>query len=136
MSRVTVVIQHSTKVSSTFDRCLLAQCIYCQSVRAKNTSRQRHHLLERPNYLFVMKEHNPDNSILHEAVNGTLVITPAKTPKKRDLDTMIDGGFQGSAQMGHAYPIPTPKLKRDFQMSMQLNPKVSVGPRIWGREIG
>ena len=81
-----------------------------------------------------MKEHNPDNPILHEAVNGTPVqTTPAKTPKKRDLDTMINGGFQGSAQMGHAYPIPVPKLERDFQMSIQLNPKISVGPGIWGQ---
>ncbi|KAG7008508.1 hypothetical protein G7Y79_00005g016490 [Physcia stellaris] len=116
------------------DKCLSAQCIYCQSVRAKNTSRQRQHLLECPNYLSAMKEHNPDNPILHEAVNGPPVqTTPAKTPKKRDLDTMINGGFQGSAQMGHSYPIPMPKLERDFQMSIQLNPKISVGQGIWGQ---
>ncbi|KAL8829676.1 MAG: hypothetical protein Q9191_001885, partial [Dirinaria sp. TL-2023a] len=117
------------------DKCLSAQCIYCQSVRAKNTSRQRQHLLECPNYLSAMKEHNPDNPILHEAVNGPPVqTTPAKTPKKRDHETMImNSAFQGTSTMAHSYPIPTPKLERDFQMSVQLNPKISVGPGIWGQ---
>ena len=80
-----------------------------------------------------MKEHNPDNPILHEAVNGTPVATPNKTPKKRDLDTMING-FQGdSSSTSRSYPIPKPTLERDFQMSVQLNPKISVGPGIWGQ---
>lgn len=82
-----------------------------------------------------MKEHNPDNPILHEAVNGTPTQhhTPAKTPKKRDLDTMITG-FQGSTSSApHSFPIPKPSLERDFQMSVQLNPKISVGPGIWGQ---
>ncbi|KAL8950562.1 MAG: hypothetical protein Q9222_003416 [Ikaeria aurantiellina] len=113
------------------DKCLSAQCIYCQSVRAKNTSRQRSHLLECPAYLNAMKEHNPDNPILHEAVNGSPAQhTPAKTPKKRDVDTMING-FQASAPQ--TFPIPKPNLERDFQMSVQLNPKISVGPGIWGQ---
>ena len=91
-----------------------------------------------------MKEHNPDNPILHEAVNGPPVqTTPAKTPKKRDLDTMVNGGFQGSAQMGHSYPIPMPKLERDFQMSIQLNPRdvelclrqsLWLSPKGWGSD--
>ena len=46
-----------------------AQCIYCQSVRAKNTSRQRAHLLECQPYLNAMKEHNPNSSILEMANN-------------------------------------------------------------------
>lgn len=81
-----------------------------------------------------MKEHNPDNPILHEAVNGTPVATPpVKTPnKKRDLDTMING-FQGDSSATRSYPIPKPTLERDFQMSVQLNPKISVGPGIWGQ---
>lgn len=79
-----------------------------------------------------MKEHNPDNPILHEAVNGTPVATPNKQPKKRDLDTMING-FQGDSSASRAYPIPKPSLERDFQMSVQLNPKISVGPGIWGQ---
>ncbi len=79
-----------------------------------------------------MKEHNPDNPILHEAVNGTPVPTPVKTPKKRDLDTMING-FQGDSSATRSYPIPKPNLERDFQMCVQLNPKISVGPGIWGQ---
>ncbi|KAL8719078.1 MAG: hypothetical protein Q9225_003873 [Loekoesia sp. 1 TL-2023] len=81
-----------------------------------------------------MKEHNPDNPILHEAVNGSPAQhTPAKTPKKRDLDTMING-FQGSTSSApQTFPIPKPNLERDFQMSVQLNPKISVGPGIWGQ---
>ncbi|KAL8762153.1 MAG: hypothetical protein Q9184_001810 [Pyrenodesmia sp. 2 TL-2023] len=98
-------------------------------------NRQRAHLLECPAYLNAMKEHNPDNPILHEAVNGTPTQhhTPVKTPKKRDLDTMITG-FQGSTSSApHSFPIPKPSLERDFQMSVQLNPKISVGPGIWGQ---
>ncbi|CAD6591545.1 MAG: hypothetical protein ASARMPREDX12_005218 [Alectoria sarmentosa] len=113
------------------DKCLSAQCIYCQSVRAKNTSRQRQHLLECPNYLSAMKEHNPDNPILHESINGTPTVTPSAKPKKRDHDTMI--GFQGDSSASRSFPIPKPVLERDFQMSVQLNPKISVGPGIWGQ---
>ena len=115
-------------------QCLSAQCIYCQSVRAKNTSRQRQHLLECPNYLSAMKEHNPDNPILHESINGTPAVTPSSTTKpakKRDHDTMI--GFQGDSSASRTFPIPKPVLERDFQMSVQLNPKISVGPGIWGQ---
>lgn len=81
-----------------------------------------------------MKEHNPDNPILHEAVNGTPTQhTPAKAHKKRDLDTMVNG-FQGSTSSApQSFPIPKPQLERDFQMSVQLNPKISVGPGIWGQ---
>lgn len=77
-----------------------------------------------------MKEHNPQNPILELAANGTP--TPAmKTPKKRDLDTMVNG-FQGDAT-GSRLQIPKPSLERDFQMCVQLNPKISVGPGIWGQ---
>ncbi|MCJ1336703.1 hypothetical protein MMC09_001981 [Bachmanniomyces sp. S44760] len=116
------------------DKCLSAQCIYCESIRAKNTSRQRSHLLECPAYLNAMKEHNPQNPILEMSVNGTP--TPVKTPKekKRDHSTMIDvSGFQGDSSGSRAFPIPRPSLERDFQMSLQLNPNISVGPSIWGQ---
>ncbi|KAA6414277.1 MAG: hypothetical protein FRX48_02640 [Lasallia pustulata] len=120
------------------DKCLSAQCIYCQSVRAKNTSRQRVHLLECPAYLNAMKEHNPDNPILHEAVNGSPAHPPSasKPPgsssKKRDHELMLNG-FQGDSTGARGFPIPKPTLERDFQMSVQLNPKISVGPGIWGQ---
>ena len=78
-----------------------------------------------------MKEHNPQNPILELAANGTP--TPAmKTPKKRDLDTMVNG-FQGDSTGSRSFQIPRPTLERDFQMCVQLNPKISVGPGIWGQ---
>jgi len=117
----------------TYTKCLSAQCIYCQSVRAKNTSRQRQHLLECPAYLSAMKEHNPENPILHESINGpTPVTTPAKPPKKRDHETMLSG-FQGDSSASRSFPIPKPVLERDFQMSIQLGPRIPVGPGIWGQ---
>lgn len=77
-----------------------------------------------------MKEHNPQNPILELAANGTP--TPAmKAPKKRDLDTMVSG-FQGDSVGSRAFPIPKPTLERDFQMSLQLNPKIPVGQTVWG----
>ncbi|KMU88515.1 hypothetical protein CIHG_06315 [Coccidioides immitis H538.4] len=41
------------------DKCLSVQCIYCQQVRAKNTSRQRQHLLECPTLLECDEGLNP-----------------------------------------------------------------------------
>jgi Protein of unknown function (DUF3237) len=77
-----------------------------------------------------MKEHNPQNPILELAANGTP--TPAmKTPKKRDVDTM-NSGFQGEVPGARPFPIPKPSLERDFQMSVQLNPKIPVGQTLWG----
>ena len=81
-----------------------------------------------------MKEHNPENPILHESINGPPISTPPqpKSNKKRDHETMIHG-FQGEASASRSFPIPKPVLERDFQMSVQLNPKIGVGPGIWGQ---
>ncbi|KAJ5612241.1 hypothetical protein N7510_005435 [Penicillium lagena] len=87
------------------DKCLSVQCIYCQQVRAKNTSRQRQHLLECPTYLSVMKDSIPANNLLH---------------------TFPEGDVARSLQ------IPAPSLELDFRMSIKLNPKVTVGQSIWG----
>ncbi|KAJ5887759.1 hypothetical protein N7495_007800 [Penicillium taxi] len=87
------------------DKCLSVQCIYCQQVRAKNTSRQRQHLLECPTYLSVMKDSIPANNLLH---------------------TFPEGDVARSLQ------IPAPTLELDFRMSIKMNPKVAVGPSIWG----
>lgn len=86
-------------------QCLSVQCIYCQQVRAKNTSRQRQHLLECPTYLSVMKDSIPANNLLH---------------------TFPEGDVARSLQ------IPAPTLELDFRMSIKLNPKVPVGQSIWG----
>jgi hypothetical protein len=88
------------------EQCLSVQCIYCQQVRAKNTSRQRQHLLECPTYLSVMKDSIPANNLLH---------------------TFPEGDVARSLQ------IPAPTLELDFRMSIKMNPKVSVGQSLWGQ---
>ncbi|BCR89683.1 DUF3237 domain-containing protein [Aspergillus chevalieri] len=88
------------------DKCLSVQCIYCQQVRAKNTSRQRQHLLECPTYLSVMKDSIPANNLLH---------------------TFPEGDVARSLQ------IPAPSLELDFRMSIKMNPRVSVGQGLWGQ---
>ena len=87
-------------------QCLSVQCIYCQQVRAKNTSRQRQHLLECPTYLSVMKDSIPANNLLH---------------------TFPEGDVARSLQ------IPAPTLELDFRMSIKMNPKVAVGQSLWGQ---
>ncbi|KAL1992815.1 hypothetical protein VTN49DRAFT_3571 [Thermomyces lanuginosus] len=88
------------------DKCLSVQCIYCQQVRAKNTSRQRQHLLECPNYLNVMKDSIPANNLLH---------------------TFPEGDIARSLQ------LPAPSLELDFRMSIKVNPRVSVGNSLVGQ---
>ncbi|KKA17721.1 hypothetical protein T310_8342 [Rasamsonia emersonii CBS 393.64] len=65
-------------------------------VRAKNTSRQRQHLLECPTYLNVMKDSIPANNLLH---------------------TFPEGDIARSLQ------IPVPSLELDFRLSLKINPK-------------
>lgn len=74
--------------------------MYCNQIRAKNTSRQRQHLLECPTYLNVMKDSIPANNLLHRFDEGDIA---------RSLS------------------LPTPTLDLDFRMSIKLNPKVPVG---------
>ncbi|KAL1970212.1 hypothetical protein VTN77DRAFT_5372 [Rasamsonia byssochlamydoides] len=88
------------------DKCLSVQCIYCQQVRAKNTSRQRQHLLECPTYLNVMKDSIPANNLLH---------------------TFPEGDIARSLQ------IPVPTLELDFRLSLKINPKVVVGQSNYGQ---
>ncbi|KAL3460600.1 hypothetical protein BJX64DRAFT_300566 [Aspergillus heterothallicus] len=88
------------------DKCLSVQCIYCQQVRAKNTSRQRQHLLECPTYLSVMKDSIPANNLLHTFPEG---------------------------EVARSLQIPAPTLELDFRLSLKVNPKVGVGPSIWGQ---
>ena len=46
---------------------------------------------------------------------------------------MVTSGFQGDSSGSRSFPIPKPILERDFQMSVQLNPRINVGPGIWGQ---
>lgn len=87
------------------DKCLSVQCIYCNQIRAKNTSRQRQHLLECATYQNVMKESIPANNLLHRFDEGDIA---------RSLQ------------------LPTPTLELDFRMSIKLNPKISVGAGLFG----
>ena len=87
------------------DKCLSVQCIYCNQIRAKNTSRQRQHLQECPTYMNVIKDSIPANNLLHRFDEGDIA---------RSLQ------------------LPAPSLELDFRMSVKLNPKVSVGPTMFG----
>jgi Protein of unknown function (DUF3237) len=86
-------------------QCLSVQCMFCQQVRAKNTSRQRQHLQECTNYLAAMKDSIPANNLLHKF---------------------------DEAEIARSLQIPTPTLELDFRMSIKLNPRVSLGPGLFG----
>lgn len=87
------------------DKCLSVQCIYCNQIRAKNTSRQRQHLLECSTYQNVMKESIPANNLLHRFDEG---------------------------DVARSLQLPTPTLELDFRISIKLNPKISVGAGLFG----
>lgn len=87
------------------DKCLSVQCIYCNQIRAKNTSRQRQHLLECATYQNVMKESIPANNLLHRFDEG---------------------------DVARSLQIPAPTLELDFRISIKLNPKISVGSALYG----
>ncbi|RMD43125.1 hypothetical protein DV735_g2050, partial [Chaetothyriales sp. CBS 134920] len=88
------------------DKCLSVQCIYCNQIRAKNTSRQRQHLLECQTYQNVIKEAIPANNLLHRFDEN---------------------------DVARSLQIPAPTLELDFRMSIKLNPRVAVGPGILGQ---
>ncbi|KIW75536.1 hypothetical protein Z517_10278 [Fonsecaea pedrosoi CBS 271.37] len=88
------------------DKCLSVQCIYCNQIRAKNTSRQRQHLLECTTYQNVMKESIPANNLLHRFDEG---------------------------DVARSLQLPTPTLELDFRMSIKVNPKIGVGSGLFGQ---
>lgn len=88
-------------------QCLSVQCMFCQQVRAKNTSRQRQHLQECPNYLAAMKDSIPANNLLHKFDEG---------------------------EIARSLQLPTPTLELDFRMSVKLSPRVSLGPGLFGEQ--
>jgi Protein of unknown function (DUF3237) len=91
--------------ANTTLQCLSVQCMFCQQIRAKNTSRQRQHLQECPQYLAAMKNAIPANNLLHKFDEG---------------------------EIARSIQLPTPSLELDFRMSVKLNPSVSVGPGMFG----
>lgn len=89
------------------DKCLSARCMYCNQVRAKNTSRQREHLLQCPGYQTILKERIPANNLRHQF----------------DQDDVAS-----------SLAIPTPSLDLDFRMSIRVKPKLNVGSGSTGRQ--
>lgn len=96
---------HAWQIRLTYCKCLSVQCMFCQQVRAKNTSRQRQHLQECPQYLAAMKDSIPANNLLHKFDEG---------------------------EIARSLQLPTPSLELDFRMSIKLNPRVSLGPGLFG----
>ncbi|KAK3990390.1 hypothetical protein QBC44DRAFT_325662 [Cladorrhinum sp. PSN332] len=89
------------------DKCMSAKCIYCGQTRAKNTSRQREHLLQCPGYQTVLKEKLPVNNLRHQF----------------DEDDVAS-----------SLSLPTPTLELDFRISIRVKPKLSAGHGNFGRE--
>ncbi|KAK0663895.1 hypothetical protein QBC41DRAFT_23493 [Cercophora samala] len=89
------------------DKCMSARCLYCHQVRAKNTSRQREHLMVCPDYQSVLKEKIPANNLRHQF----------------DEDDVAS-----------SLALPTPSLTLDFRMSIRVKPKLSIGAANFGRE--
>jgi len=83
-----------------------ARCLYCNQTRAKNTSRQREHLLQCPGYQTVLKEKIPANLLRHQFDDDDVAASLA---------------------------IPMPSLDLDFRLSINVKPKLSVGPSSFGR---
>ncbi|KAK4237208.1 hypothetical protein C8A03DRAFT_44929 [Achaetomium macrosporum] len=89
------------------DKCMSARCIYCNQVRAKNTSRQREHLMTCPGYQSVLKEKIPANNLRHQF----------------DEDDVAS-----------SLALPTPSFDLDFRMSIRVKPKLNVGASPLGRQ--
>ncbi|KAK3382761.1 hypothetical protein B0T24DRAFT_602473 [Lasiosphaeria ovina] len=87
------------------DKCVSARCIYCNQVRAKNTSRQRDHLLSCPGYQSVLKEKIPANNLRHQF----------------DEDDVAS-----------SLALPSPTLDLDFRLSIRVKPKINVGTGNFG----
>jgi hypothetical protein len=89
------------------DKCLSARCKYCNQVRAKNTSRQREHLMACPGYHAVLKDKIPANNLRHQF----------------DEDDVAS-----------SLALPPPAFDLDFRMSIRVKPKLNVGMGTSGRQ--
>lgn len=89
------------------DKCLSARCLYCNQVRAKNTSRQREHLMTCPGYQAVLKDKIPANNLRHQF----------------DEDDVAS-----------SLALPAPAFDLDFRMSIRVKPKLNVGSGTSGRQ--
>ncbi|KAK4098790.1 hypothetical protein N658DRAFT_431344 [Parathielavia hyrcaniae] len=89
------------------DKCMSARCKYCNQVRAKNTSRQREHLMVCPGYQSVLKDKIPANSLRHQFDDDDVAASLA---------------------------LPAPAVSLDFRMSIRVKPKLNVGAGTSGRQ--
>lgn len=89
------------------DKCLSSRCKYCNQVRAKNTSRQREHLLICVGYQAVLKEKIPANNLLHQF----------------DADDVAS-----------SLALPAPSFDLDFRMSIRTKPKLNIGAGTAGQQ--
>jgi hypothetical protein len=89
------------------DKCMSARCMYCNQIRAKNTSRQREHLLSCPGYQAVLKDKIPANNLRHQFDDDDVASSLA---------------------------IPAPGLDLDFRISIRVKPKLNVGAGTTGRQ--
>ena len=89
------------------DKCLSSRCLYCNQVRAKNTSRQRDHLMICPGYQAVLKDKIPANNLLHQF----------------DEDDVAS-----------SLALPAPSFDLDFRMSIRVKPKLNIGAGASGRQ--
>lgn len=75
------------------DKCLSVQCIYCQQIRAKNTSRQKQHLLECPGLANHPNAPRPQTSpgdggsAAPNGIYGTPTMNPSAGPMSNGLGT-------------------------------------------------
>jgi hypothetical protein len=75
------------------DKCLSVQCIYCQQIRAKNTSRQKQHLLECPGLANHPNAPRPQaspgdgGSTAPNGIYGTPTMNPSAGPMSNGLGT-------------------------------------------------
>ncbi|KAK0730964.1 hypothetical protein B0H67DRAFT_563434 [Lasiosphaeris hirsuta] len=88
------------------DKTVSARCIYCNNTRAKNTSRQREHLMSCAGYQSVLKEKIPANNLRHQF----------------DEDDVAS-----------SLALPTPTIDLDFRLSIRVKPKLTVGQSNFGR---
>ena len=88
------------------DKTMSARCRYCGQTRAKNTSRQREHLMMCSAYSGILREKIPANSLLNQF----------------DPDDIAS-----------SVSVPAPTLELDFRMSIQVKPTLSVGAGNIGR---
>ena len=137
-------------------QCLSVQCIYCQQVRAKNTSRQKQHLLECPG----LRGHaNPQaqsqstpNGITATngyppTPNGAAATAPGAGPGPGALPTpngpMMSNGvnphatpmqtplqnMQGRASLPTTAPTGAPSASSASQQAQRTTPKSSSKPK-------